>query len=58
LLLQAPFASQVPAQLSVSSWFLTETQVPPGPEQVMQVPVQSLALQQLLVKMQVDPQGL
>jgi hypothetical protein len=59
LLLQAPVASQVPGQLSMSSWFLTGTHVPPGPEQVVHVPVQSLALQQVFVGMQAAvPQGL
>ena len=56
--LQTPLPSQVPGQLSVSSWLLTATHEPPGPEQVWQLPVQSLALQQLLLSMQVVPHGL
>ena len=53
-----PFASHVPAQLSVSSAFLTEVQVPPAIGQVWQVPVQSLALQQALLAMHDVPHGL
>ena len=54
--LQLPLLSQVPAQLSMSSAFLTETQVPP--EQVWHVPLQSLLLQQALFAMHALPQGL
>lgn len=56
--LQVPLLSQVPEQLSLSSAFLTATQLPPGPEQVWQVPLQSLLLQQALLAMQVVPHGL
>jgi hypothetical protein len=56
--LQAPLPSQVPGQLSVSSMFLTATQLPPGPEQVWQDPPQSLLLQQALFSMQLLPHGL
>jgi len=55
--LQVPLLSQVPAQLSVSSAFLTGTQLPPGPEQVWQVPLQSLLLQHALLAMQALPHG-
>ena len=54
--LQVPLPSQVPLQLSVSSAFLTETQLPP--EQVWQVPLQSLLLQQALFAMHALPHGL
>jgi hypothetical protein len=37
---------------------VTATQVPPGPEQVLQVPVQSLLLQQALLAMHMPLQGL
>ena len=56
--LQVPLLSQVPGQLSVSSAFLTATQLPPGPEQVWHAPPQSLALQQELFGMQELPHGL
>ena len=58
LLLQRPAASQVPGQLSVSSAEVTATQVPVG-EQVLQLPGQSAAEQQLACGMQLPvPQGL
>ena len=38
--------------------FLTATQLPPGAEQVWQVPPQSLLLQQALASMHVLPHGL
>jgi hypothetical protein len=56
--LQLPLLSQVPAQLSLSSAFLTATQLPPGPEQIWQVPLQSPSLQQALLAMHALPQGL
>ena len=56
--LQAPLPSQVPAQLSVSSAFLTSTQLPPGAEHVLQVPLQSLLLQHALLAMHMLLQGL
>lgn len=58
LLLQAPVASQVPGQLSVSSALVTATHAPAA-EHVRQVPAQSLAVQQFAIGMQVPaPQGL
>jgi hypothetical protein len=58
LALHAPLPSQVPAQLSVSSAFFTATQLPPGPEQVWQLPVQSLLLQHSELAMHIPLQGL
>jgi hypothetical protein len=58
LLLQAPEASQVPAQLSGSSAFMTGWQLPPA-EQVLHAPGQSLSEQQLVSGMQLPaPHGL
>jgi len=57
LLLQAPLASQVPAQLSGSSAPFTATQVPEL-EQVEHVPLQSAGEQQLASGMHARaPQG-
>lgn len=56
--LQLPLLSQVPAQLSLSSAFLTCVQLPPGPEHFWQVPPQSLSLQQALFAMQAPLHGL
>ena len=54
LLLQAPLLSQVPTQRPFgSSWFVVATQVCVVALQVMQVPVQSLLVQQPVDAMQV-----
>ena len=58
LALHAPLLSQVPVQLSVSSALFTCTQLPPGAEQVWQVPVQSLLVQQADVAMHMLLHGL
>jgi hypothetical protein len=56
--LHAPVASQVPAQLSVSSVPVTATHAP-AEEHVLQTPGQSLALQQFACGMHVPaPHGL